>query len=290
MSKIKEVYEYNNGSWENGTPIGADASNVDVALSDSTSTRDLQSVLGNVSVSDSSIKTQLSGKVNTDSGDIKDTVVSVLDPSSATDTSENIDSSDVIVAAGESQYTMWSKFNTFRKRVSNKFNNFLISSVEDVVTPSNTKTYSQAALNGYFADVIGYKTDADVAETGSVADQLSALNSNAIIDVITEGQWTLLKLANGQLLGTATQNIGQYSFNTTVSSGVIAGGTFSNRSLPTIATGGAVVPIAVTSSSNSGIWLEWLGSNLRICKANNSTGVALQNVTIYWILFNGQWQ
>lgn len=179
MPKIKEVYEYNNGSWENGTPIGADASNVDVALSDSTSTRDLQSVLGNVSVSDSSIKTQLSGKVDTDSGDIKDTVVSVLDPSSATDTSEDIDSTDVIVAAGEDQTTMWSKFNTFRKRVSNKFNNFLINSVEDVLEPSDTKTYSQAALNSYFADVIGYKTDADVASIGSVADQLSTLNNNA---------------------------------------------------------------------------------------------------------------
>ena len=178
MPKIKEVYEYNNGSWENGTPIGADASNVDVALSDSTSTRDLQSVLGNVSVSDSSIKTQLSGKVDTDSGDIKDTVVSVLDPSSATDTSEDIDSTDVIVAAGEDQTTMWSKFNTFRKRVSNKFSNFLINSVEDVLEPSDTKTYSQAALNSYFADVIGYKTDADVADVGSVADQLSTLNNN----------------------------------------------------------------------------------------------------------------
>ena len=178
MPKIKEVYEYNNGSWENGTPIGADASNVDVALSDSTSTRDLQSVLGNVSVSDSSIKTQLSGKVDTDSGDIKDTVVSVLDPSSATDTSEDIDSTDVIVAAGEDQTTMWSKFNTFRKRVSNKFSNFLINSVEDVLEPSDTKTYSQAALNSYFADVIGYKTDEDVASIGSVADQLSTLNNN----------------------------------------------------------------------------------------------------------------
>ena len=184
MPKIKEVYEYNNGSWENGTPIGADASNVDVALSDSNSTRDLQSVLGNVSVSDSSIKTQLSGKVDTDSGDIKDTVVSVLDPSSATDTSEDIDSTDVIVAAGEDQTTMWSKFNTFRKRVSNKFNNFLINSVEDVLEPSDTKTYSQAALNSYFADVIGYKTDADVADVGSVADQLSTLNNKTTYSIL----------------------------------------------------------------------------------------------------------
>jgi hypothetical protein len=181
MPKIKEVYEYNNGSWANGTPIGADASNVDVALSDSTSTKDLQTVLGNVSVSDPSMKTQLTGKVNASGGDIKDTVVSVLDPASETDTSEDIDGTDVVVAAGESQTTMWSKFNMFRKRVSNKFSNFLISSVEDVVTPSDTKTYSQAALNSYFADVIGYKTDADVATVGSVADQLSTLNNNAII-------------------------------------------------------------------------------------------------------------
>lgn len=178
MPKIKEVYEYNNGSWANGTPIGADASNVDVALSDSTSTKDLQSVLGNVSVSDPSMKTQLTGKVNASGGDIKDTVVSVLDPASETDTSEDIDGTDVVVAAGESQTTMWSKFNMFRKRVSNKFSNFLISSVEDVFEPSDTKTYSQAALNSYFADVIGYKTDADVATVGSVADQLSTLNNN----------------------------------------------------------------------------------------------------------------
>lgn len=178
MPKIKEVYEYNNGSWANGTPIGADASNVDVALSDSTSTKDLQTVLGNVSVSDPSMKTQLTGKVNASGGDIKDTVVSVLDPASETDTSEDIDGTDVVVAAGESQTTMWSKFNMFRKRVSNKFSNFLISSVEDVLEPSDTKTYSQAALNSYFADVIGYKTDADVATVGSVADQLSTLNNN----------------------------------------------------------------------------------------------------------------
>lgn len=192
MPKIKEVYEYNNGSWANGTPIGADASNVDVALSDSTSTKDLQSVLGNVSVSDPSMKTQLTGKVNASGGDIKDTVVSVLDPASETDTSEDIDGTDVVVAAGESQTTMWSKFNTFRKRVSNKFSNFLISSVEDVLEPSDTKTYSQAALNSYFADVIGYKTDADVATVGSVADQLSTLNNkttNAYIYYDTGLQW-----------------------------------------------------------------------------------------------------
>ena len=195
MPKIKEVYEYSNGSWANGTPIGADASNVDVALSDSTSTKDLQLVLGNVSVSDPSMKTQLTGKV------------SVLDPASETDTSEDINGTDVVVAAGESQTTMWSKFNMFRKRVSNKFSNFLISSVEDVVTPSDTKTYSQAALNSYFADVIGYKTDADVATVGSVADQLSTLNNKTVKDdTITvtyqgsgQSSYVMLYLYNGMV-------------------------------------------------------------------------------------------
>ena len=204
MPKIKEVYEYNNGSWANGTPIGADASNVDVALSDSTSTKDLQTVLGNVSVSDPSMKTQLTGKVNASGGDIKDTVVSVLDPASETDTSEDIDGTDVVVAAGESQTTMWSKFNMFRKRVSNKFSNFLISSVEDVLEPSDTKTYSQAALNSYFADVIGYKTDADVATVGSVADQLSTLNNNAIEDqhsTSSNTSWSYRKYYNGTAEG-----------------------------------------------------------------------------------------
>lgn len=199
MPKIKEVYEYNNGSWANGTPIGADASNVDVALSDSTSTKDLQSVLGNVSVSDPSMKTQLTGKVNASGGDIKDTVVNVLDPASETDTSEDIDGTDVVVAAGESQTTMWSKFNMFRKRVSNKFSNFLISSVEDVLEPSDTKTYSQAALNSYFADVIGYKTDADVATVGSVADQLSTLNNNLLFEPLLSSQHGVLKIASIKL-------------------------------------------------------------------------------------------
>lgn len=200
MPKIKEVYEYNNGSWANGTPIGADASNVDVALSDSTSTKDLQSVLGNVSVSDPSMKTQLTGKVNASGGDIKDTVVSVLDPASETDTSEDIDGTDVVVAAGESQTTMWSKFNMFRKRVSNKFSNFLISSVEDVLEPSDTKTYSQAALNSYFADVIGYKTDADVATVGSVADQLSTLNNKILKYKHTSSTSSAVDIASTHIL------------------------------------------------------------------------------------------
>lgn len=254
MPKIKEVYEYNNGSWENGTPIGADASNVDVALSDSTSTRDLQSVLGNVSVSDPSIKTQLTGKVNSNSGDIKDTVVSVLDPSSATDTSENIDSTDVIVAAGESQYTMWSKFNTFRKRVSNKFNNFLISSVEDVVTPSSTKTYSQAALNNYFADVIGYKTDADIASIGSVADQLSTLNNNAIIDKGYEGIFSYIIYQNGLRMCwgragiTVTQASDWHAYGNGFASKELTGQTFPTNLFPYM----PFVVVSVTSNNASG--------------------------------------
>ncbi len=192
MPKIKKVYEYNNGSWGNETPIGADASNIDVGIYDSTGdhlvgVNDLQSVLGDITVSDASIKTQLSqisGKVSTVGGDIKSTVVSEINTASTTDTSENIsdNASDVIVAAGESQYTMWGKFNSFRKRVSNKFNNFLISSVDSSVS-SNTKTYSQSALNNYFSNVIGYTSAADVASVGSVANQLSTLNSYALYNV-----------------------------------------------------------------------------------------------------------
>lgn len=192
MPKIKKVYEYNNGSWVNETPIGADASNIDVGIYDSTGdhlvgVNDLQSVLGDISVSDASIKTQLSqisGKVSTVGGDIKSTVVSEINTASTTDTSENIsdNASDVIVAAGESQYTMWGKFNSFRKRVSNKFNNFLISSVDSSVS-SSTKTYSQSALNNYFSNVIGYTSAADVVSIGSVADQLETLNDYALYNV-----------------------------------------------------------------------------------------------------------
>ena len=264
MPKIKEVYEYNNGSWANGTPIGADASNVDVALSDSTSTKDLQSVLGNVSVSDPSMKTQLTGKVNASGGDIKDTVVSVLDPASETDTSEDIDGTDVVVAAGESQTTMWSKFNMFRKRVSNKFSNFLISSVEDVLEPSDTKTYSQAALNSYFADVIGYKTDADVATVGSVADQLSTLNNKLFpigaiyISVVSTNPSTWFGGVWVQLKGRFLVGVGAIEANTTNFWGTVTPGSVS---CPVNEMGGeAYHTLTTTEMPSHSHVVKWYGS------------------------------
>ena len=74
---------------------------------------------------------------------------------------------------------MWTKFNRFRKRVDNKFKDVFLSSVEDVASPSLTKTYSQSALNDYFANVVGYATAADLPDASStIASQLSTLNNN----------------------------------------------------------------------------------------------------------------
>lgn len=191
-SKVKEIHQYDGTQWGPAVPIGADASNVDVRTSDNTDVP-LQSVLGSFNATEPSIKTQINGKVDKEGGDVAHTVIN--DPVNqipiydldTEETSEKLISDDistdtdmvVMSGDGENLTTMWGKFNRFRKRVDNKFKNYLVTSLEGVApgASSDTKGYSTQALNNYFNDVIGYTSAASVAQTGSVASQLSSLNS-----------------------------------------------------------------------------------------------------------------
>ena len=192
-SKVKEIHQYDGTQWGPAVPIGADASNVDVKTSDNTDVS-LQSVLGSFNATEPSIKTQINGKVDKEGGDVAHAVIN--DPVNeipiydldTEETSEKLISDDistdtdmvVMSGDGENLTTMWGKFNRFRKRVDNKFKNYLVTSLEGVApgASSDTKGYSTQALNNYFSDVIGYTSAASVAQTGSVASQLSSLNSN----------------------------------------------------------------------------------------------------------------
>lgn len=196
-SKVKEIHQYDGTQWGQAVPIGADASNVDVKTSDNTDIS-LQSVLGSFNATEPSIKTQINSKVDKEGGDVAHAVIN--DPVNqipiydldTEETSEKLISDDistdtdmvVMSGDGENLTTMWGKFNRFRKRVDNKFKNYLVTSLEGVApgASSDTKGYSTQALNNYFNDVIGYTSAASVSQVGSVASQLSSLNSKIVVD------------------------------------------------------------------------------------------------------------
>ena len=201
MSKIKSVSQFEDNIWGEATPIGADASNIDVEMSDS-STKDLQTVLGDIPSAAASIQSQINAKVTASGGNIGNTTVSSgiqnFDSSSSETSTELLDASVRVTNATEVTSSMWTKFNRFRKRVDNKFKDVFLSSVEDVASPSLTKTYSQSALNDYFANVVGYATAADLPDaSSSIANQLSTLNSNSIIEYSHTDPWTYRIWSNG---------------------------------------------------------------------------------------------
>lgn len=186
MSKIKSVSQFEDGIWGTETPIGADASNVDVEMSDS-STKDLQTVLGDIPSAAAPIQSQINTKVTASGGNIGNTTVSSgiqnFDSSSSETSTELLDTSVRVTNATEVTSSMWTKFNRFRKRVDNKFKDVFLSSVEDVASPSDYKTYSQSALNDYFANVVGYASASDLPDaTSTIAQQLSTLN-NKMLDI-----------------------------------------------------------------------------------------------------------
>lgn len=191
MSKIKSVSQFEDNIWGEATPIGADASNIDVEMSDS-STKDLQTVLGDIPSAAAPIQSQINTKVTASGGNIGNTTVSSgiqnFDSSSSETSTELLDTSVRVTNATEVTSSMWTKFNRFRKRVDNKFKDVFLSSVEDVASPSLTKTYSQSALNDYFANVVGYATAADLPDASStIASQLSTLNNKTY--VCSFGSW-----------------------------------------------------------------------------------------------------
>ena len=182
--RIKTVSTYNGTSWGSEVPIGADASNVDVTLSNNTKS-ELQTVLGSTP-SGSSVTERINSKVSTSGGDVADTVVSknISNYDSSTDAGDNI-LTDTAATMSTNTSTLWSRFNLFRKKVSNNFENYfakssLVGSDVGVTSTGDDNTaYTTAAINDYLSNVIGY-TSASAPEAGDVATQLSTLNSNTL--------------------------------------------------------------------------------------------------------------
>ena len=200
--RIKSVSKYTSGSWDAAVPIGADAENIDVKTSNS-ATSDLQTVLGvnsSTTPSSTSLQGQINNKVSTSGGNVASTKItsgiSTYD-TSASETSKAIlstetDGDDVVVTSGDSETlaTMWSKFNRFRRRVSNKFADyFAISNLETAVASGlgDNKVYTAGAINDYISNVIGYSSTADLPESRDIASQLTTLNSNAIKKITRSG-------------------------------------------------------------------------------------------------------
>ena len=184
--KIKEIHQYSNGVWGDGVPIGADAENIDVDMGEGV-TESLQEILG--TPSPTPIQTQINelnaNKVSTNGGDVANTIVGDQIPiydTSTQETSEELintnpsEHSEVIAMQGDTTDTLWGKFNRFRRRVDNKFKNYLVKSIGTGTGYDDNHAYSAKALNTYFANVIGY-TAGTTPTAGKISDQLSSLNS-----------------------------------------------------------------------------------------------------------------
>lgn len=180
--RIKTVSTYNGTSWGSEVPIGADASNVDVTLSNNTKS-DLQTVLGSTP-SGSSVTERINSKISTSGGDVADTVISknINNYDSSTTAGDDI-LTDTAATMSTNTSTLWSRFNLFRKKVSNNFANYFLKSnlvgLDPGVGPTgnDNTVYTTLAINNYLSNVIGY-TSASAPEAGDVATQLSTLNSN----------------------------------------------------------------------------------------------------------------
>ena len=181
MSKTKQLSQYNGTAWETPIDIGADAANVDYPLSDDT-TKPLDEVIGSVGASDSNLVTQISNKLSTN-GAIDNTVLNQGPDITTYPTSGQVNDGNLVVSAEDSSHTLWSKFNAFRGRVASNFSNYikatLITSGTGVSSSAtDAQVYSAKAIQNYFNSVIGYNSASDVSSLGSVASQLSSLNSN----------------------------------------------------------------------------------------------------------------
>ena len=182
-NRIKSISKYSGTAWGTETPIGADAANVDLATSYTTVT---ESTATSGATAEAAI-----GKIHTDTTNLKKaghgngTVTNYDSTSSET---SKVLTTDCVVAASDDTATAWSKFNRFRRRVSNKFadyfltSNLVKSSTGVTTTGADTTVYTTKAINNYLANVVGY-TSSTAPEAGSIASQLNSLNNNALYDV-----------------------------------------------------------------------------------------------------------
>lgn len=182
-NRIKSISKYSGTAWGTETPIGADAANVDLATSYTTVT---ESTATSGATAEAAI-----GKIHTDTTNLKKAGHgngTVTNYDSASSETSKVLTTDCVVAASDDTATAWSKFNRFRRRVSNKFTdyfkiaNLVTSSTGVTTTGADTTVYTTKAINNYLANVVGY-TSSTAPEVGSIATQLSTLNDYALYNV-----------------------------------------------------------------------------------------------------------
>ena len=176
-NRIKSISKYSGSAWGTETPIGADAANVDLATSYSATTA--------TDANNATVETAMAA-IHTDTTNLKKaghgngTVTNYDSTSSET---SKVLTTDCVVAASDDTATAWSKFNRFRRRVSNKFadyfltSNLVTSSTGVTTTGADTTVYTSKAINNYLANVVGY-TNSTAPEAGSIKTQLESLNDN----------------------------------------------------------------------------------------------------------------
>lgn len=196
-NRIKSISKYSGSAWGTETPIGADAANVDLATSYTTVT---ESTATSGATAEAAI-----GKIHTDTTNLKKaghgngTVTNYDSTSSET---SKVLTTDCVVAATDDTATAWSKFNRFRRRVSNKFadyfltSNLITSSTGVTTTGADTTVYTSKAINNYLANVIGY-TDSTAPSAGTIASQLSSLNNNFTKNTCYDA-WNLQKTSGSR--------------------------------------------------------------------------------------------
>lgn len=210
-NRIKSISKYSGTAWGTETPIGADAANVDLATSYTTVT---ESTATSGETAEAAIE-----KIHTDTTNLKKaghgngTVTNYDSTSSET---SKVLTTDCVVAASDDTATAWSKFNRFRRRVSNKFADYfqtanLTTSTTGVTTTgSDTTAYTTKAINNYLANVVGY-TSSTAPAAGTIASQLSTLNNKTITSITRSGT-TFTAKHNSTDLFTFTQQDNDHPF------------------------------------------------------------------------------
>ena len=185
-NRIKSISKYSGTAWGTETPIGADAANVDLATSYTTVT---ESTATSGATAEAAI-----GKIHTDTTNLKKAGHgngTVTNYDSTSGETSKVLTTDCVVAASDDTATAWSKFNRFRRRVSNKFadyfltSNLVKSSTGVTTTGADTTVYTTKAINNYLANVVGY-TSSTAPTAGTIASQLSTLNDKTIESTITD--------------------------------------------------------------------------------------------------------
>lgn len=111
-----------------------------------------------------------------------------------------------------------------------------------------------------------------------------------IVDQGTTGNWTWRKWNSGLYEAERAHNVGQYSINTTIVTGIMCGSEVDFATPPHTLVSGRTQVSYISNSSNSGVWLEpTTSSKWRLCKATTSN-VTLQGVTVAYRVVDGKWK